>query len=328
MAVRLRPLIDDAEKSKEKGKKNQDRRAWKIEQAGALFTLIQKGHARKVEGRTVFSGFFQVFDEESKTPLLYKSLVRPMVKAVLSGRHATVFAYGTMGSGKTFTMQGDPTTKKGQAGIIQLAASDVFRFMKQDQSRQFSVKVSYFEICNEHIRDLLSDPDVDAESIASQEGSDPASPYRSLFSSSYLSNAGGEVMFDVRQVYVETVDEILELLMYGNKLLMQSPTDSNARSTLSHSCFRLSIESRNVNGSQGMVHSTTTPEVGRRSDFNFVDLAGSEKVNASNNSSSQQQREEVVQEGATINKRCVVQIIAMSCSLFYRSSSHCFLFDY
>lgn len=66
-------------------------------------TLTQKGHARKVEGRTVFH-FDQVFDEDTKTPLLYKSIARPMVQTVLKGKHATIFAYGQTGSGRSTSL--------------------------------------------------------------------------------------------------------------------------------------------------------------------------------------------------------------------------------
>jgi hypothetical protein len=78
---------------------NVDRRAWSIEKAGNMYALVQKGAARKVDGRTIFH-FDQVFDEDTKTPLLYKSIARPMVKNVLNGKHATIFAYGQTGSGK------------------------------------------------------------------------------------------------------------------------------------------------------------------------------------------------------------------------------------
>jgi hypothetical protein len=100
VAVRLRPLHEDTDKpTAEKRKKSTDKRAWNIEKVGAFDTLTQKGHARRVEGRTVFH-FDQVFDEDTKTPLLYKSIARPMVHTVLNGKHATIFAYGQTGSGK------------------------------------------------------------------------------------------------------------------------------------------------------------------------------------------------------------------------------------
>jgi hypothetical protein len=100
VAVRLRPLLEDADQpTAEKRKKVTDKRAWNIEKVGAFDTLSQKGHARRgVEGRTVFH-FDEVFDEDTKTPLLYKSIARPMVQTVLNGKHATIFAYGQTGSG-------------------------------------------------------------------------------------------------------------------------------------------------------------------------------------------------------------------------------------
>ena len=59
---------------------------------------MQKGVARKVDGRTLFN-FDLVFDEDTPTPFLYKSVAREMVHTVLNGKHATIFAYGQTGSG-------------------------------------------------------------------------------------------------------------------------------------------------------------------------------------------------------------------------------------
>lgn len=98
--VRLKPPREDekAPSTDKKKKPKVDKKAWNMQKTGALDTLIQKGTARKVEGRTVFH-FDQVFDEDAQTPLLYKSIARSMVHTVLNGKHATIFAYGQTGSG-------------------------------------------------------------------------------------------------------------------------------------------------------------------------------------------------------------------------------------
>lgn len=322
VAVRLRPLVGDNERQQQNDqRKNKpvDRRAWTIDKNGSTDTLVQKGHGRKVDGRTVFH-FDQVFDEDIKTPLLYKSIARPMVRSVLNGKHASIFAYGQTGSGKTFTMQGDGKAQSGQAGIIQLVASDLFRFMGQGEAarRKFSVKVSYFEIYNEKIRDLLSDE-------SSSNNSEPRKKNTSTLSADdevkIRTNASGEIVMNVSQPEVTNVDEVLELLIEGNTQRAVASTDMNAHSSRSHAVFRLTIESRNPEVEihlDGPIH-----DVVRVADFNLVDLAGSESVKMTNTNSAIRQR-----EGGNINKRyapvcCLFTILKV---LLTFSDLHLFFF--
>lgn len=285
VAVRLRPLLEDSEVPKEKRRKNQDKRAWKIEKMGSMDTLIQKGYARKVEGRTVFH-FDQVFDEDIKTPLLYKSIARPMVREFLNGKHASIFTYGQTGSGKTFTIQGDGMIGSGQAGIIQLVLSDLFRFTRKGEARKrdFEVKVSYFEIYNEKIRDLLSDDTRRTPSAKMHEM--PSGALNVEEEVKIRTNAFGETVVNVVQKKVSSVDEALEFLVKGNAHRTVASTDMNEHSSRSHSVFRLTVESRDVSEQDSL----------RVSDFNLVDLAGSESLKATNGSRTQQR------EGAMINK--------------------------
>ena len=288
--MRLRPLFEDAEGLRENRQKNLENRAWSTEKVGGMVSLAQKGYARNVEGRTIFH-FDQVFDEDAHTPLVYKSIARPMVRAVLNGKHATIFAYGQTGSGKTFTMQGEGKIGSGQAGIIQLVASDLFRFMRKGEAtkRDFGVKVSYFEIYNEKIRDLLSD---DAESASSDSNSLRTNQSDQV---KIRTNADGEIVVNVEKKHVFSVDETLALLIQGNAHRTVAATDMNAQSSRSHSVFRLTVESRSVDEQQPV--ESQGQKIFRVSDFNLVDLAGSESLKATNNTETRQR------EGATINKR-------------------------
>jgi hypothetical protein len=299
VAIRLRPLIGESENQNDKRKKkNIDQRAWTIEKHGSMDTLVQKGHARRIEGRTAFR-FDHVFDEDIQTPLIYKSIARPMVRSLLNGKHATIFAYGQTGSGKTFTMQGDGKAQSGQAGIVQLVASDLFRFMRQGETarRDFVVKVSYFEIYNEKIRDLLSNDSGSCQS----EGAEDRRNSPSLSSDEDVkirTNANGEIVMNVTQPEVKNVDEVLELLIEGNTLRVVAATDMNTHSSRSHAIFRLSVESRSPDQ---VVHlDSPLYDVVRVADFNLVDLAGSESVKMINTNSAVRQR-----ESGKINKRYV-----------------------
>jgi centromeric protein E len=269
--------------------------AWNIEKTGAMTTLIQKGSVRKAEGRTVFH-FDQAFDEDVQTPIVYKSIARPMVKSVLNGKHATIFAYGQTGSGKTFTMQGDGQ----KVGIIQLVTSDLFRYMRKGEAkkREFGIKVSYFEIYNEKIRDLLSD---DIVGNTSSSSSSPVINRKNREKEIKIrTNEHGEIVVNVIQKKVSNVDEAIELLIEGKSHRTVAATDMNEYSSRSHTVFRITVESRSrdiMNEQQQLPVESQGQEIVRISDFNLVDLAGSESLKSTNNTGTRQR------EGATINKR-------------------------
>ncbi|MGK3734040.1 MAG: hypothetical protein ACI8RD_008381, partial [Bacillariaceae sp.] len=304
--VRLRPLIEDSESplKEEKRKRNHHhqeniKRAWNIEKTGEKTTLIQKGSVRKAEGRTVFH-FDQAFDEDVQTPLVYKSIARPMVRSVLNGKHATIFAYGQTGSGKTFTMQGDGKMGSGQGGIIQLVTSDLFRYMRKGEAkkREFVVKVSYFEIYNENIRDLLSDDIV--RNISSSSSSPVTNRSNREKEIKIRTNEHGEIVVNVIQKKVSNFDEVIELLIEGKSHRTVAATDMNEYSSRSHTVFRITVESRSrdiMNEEQQLPVESQGQEIVRISDFNLVDLAGSESLKSTNNTGTRQR------EGAKINKR-------------------------
>lgn len=278
-------------------KKNTDKRGWNLQRGGGTDSLVQKGTARKKDGHTAFH-FDHIFDEDTKTPVLYMTIARPMVKTVLSGRHGTIFAYGQTGAGKTFTMQGDGKAASGQAGIIQMVASDLFRFMKQGAlaNRDYNTKVSYVEIYNEKIRDLLSD--ATCGSTASH-GTPNAQTNKNggdeLQEVTIRATSTGEIILNCVQTQVTTVDEVLDLLISGNANRIVAATDMNRHSSRSHAIFRLTVESKEKKG----VSPEAENEVTRISDFNLVDLAGSESVRLGTTSGVR------LREGAKINQRYV-----------------------
>jgi hypothetical protein len=93
-----------------------------------------------------------VFQGSENVPI-YSQSVRTLVYSTMEGYHGTVFAYGQTSSGKTYTMMGNDA----EPGIIPQAVSDVFQYIKKSEGmREFLLRVSYLEIYNETIRDLLS----------------------------------------------------------------------------------------------------------------------------------------------------------------------------
>ena len=85
---------------------------------------------------------------------VYVALGKPIVASVLSGYNATVFAYGQSGTGKSHTVHGTATEPE-QAGLVPRAVQDIFQAVA-DSSQQHLVRISYLEVYNEEVRDLLS----------------------------------------------------------------------------------------------------------------------------------------------------------------------------
>ncbi|XP_055833971.1 kinesin-like protein KIN-7D, mitochondrial isoform X3 [Solanum dulcamara] len=95
--------------------------------------------------------FDKVFGPDTSTQDVYEVAARPVVKAAMEGINGTVFAYGVTSSGKTHTMHGDHISP----GIIPLAIKDVFSIIQDTPGCEFLLRVSYLEIYNEVINDLL-----------------------------------------------------------------------------------------------------------------------------------------------------------------------------
>lgn len=138
VVCRFRPLNDSEEKS---GSKNITKFP-----ADTDDTVILAGKAYV---------FDKVFKPDTTQELVYNSTAKQIVEDVLSGYNGTIFAYGQTSSGKTHTMEGVLGVPKLQ-GIIPRIVQDIFNHIYSMDSRlEFLIKVSYFEIYLDKIRDLL-----------------------------------------------------------------------------------------------------------------------------------------------------------------------------
>ncbi|KAM7264895.1 hypothetical protein ACFE04_002578 [Oxalis oulophora] len=190
--------------------------------------------------------FDKVFGPHGTSQEVYEVSAKPVVKAAMEGVNGTVFAYGVTSSGKTHTMHGDQVSP----GIIPLAIKDVFS-MIQDVSvltpgREFLLRVSYLEIYNEVINDLL---DPTGQNLRVRE--------------------------DVQGTYVEGIKEevvlspghALSFIATGEEHRHVGSNNFNLLSSRSHTIFTMMIES-SAHGDDydGVVFSQ----------LNLIDLAGSE----------------------------------------------------
>jgi centromeric protein E len=235
----------------------------------------------------------KVFEEQTNTCQIYSDIVTDMVHSVTKeGRNGTVFAYGQTSSGKTFTMQGCDDSDS--TGIIQLAANDIFRYIKEENDAnthsEYSVRVSYVEIYNEELRDLLTD-----------------NKRKSSTTLVIREDKRGSISVEgLKEIAVNSLEQLMEVFRVGEANKSVGSTKMNDRSSRSHAILKIILERKTVlNPSdleQGKENTTDTNAsaliVNKTiSSLNLVDLAGSESVRHTGATGQQKK------EGGMINQR-------------------------
>ena len=181
---------------------------------------------------------------------VYNRVARNIVDNVLEGYNGTIFAYGQTGTGKTFTMEGDRSVPE-LKGIIPNSFAHIFgHIAKADDHLKFLVRVSYLEIYNEEVRDLLGKD----QSLRLEVKERPDV---------------GVYVKDLSVFMVNNADDMDKLMTMGNKNRSIGATQMNAHSSRSHAIFTITVEC-SEKGPDGQQHF----RVGK---LHLVDLAGSER---------------------------------------------------
>ncbi|GLJ14717.1 hypothetical protein SUGI_0238550 [Cryptomeria japonica] len=231
--------------------------------------------------------FDAVFPEDVEQQEVYNTSTAELVDAILHGRNACVFCYGTTGAGKTHTMLGTVKTP----GVMAMSIKDVFtKIGQQNCYHEPVVMLSYLEIYNESVKDLLS-------------------PGRPLVLRE--DKQGNVSSLGITQHRAHSTKEVMELLYQGNQNRTTASTRMNETSSRSHAIFQVMVEWK-VDG--GL--STVT----RKGKLSLVDLAGSERAVATD------QRTVRSTEGANINKSllalssCINALVERKRHIPYRDS--------
>ncbi|XP_012434886.1 kinesin-like protein KIN-7O [Gossypium raimondii] len=232
VTVRSRPLSSEDAKTS----------PWRIS-ANSIFI---PNHSTKFE-------FDRIFGEDCKTGEVYEARTKEIVAAAVRGFNGTVFAYGQTNSGKTHTMRGSAT----EPGVIPRAVHDLFDIIQQDVDREFLLRMSYMEIYNEEINDLL------------------APEHRKL--QIHESIERGIYVAGLREEIVASPQQVLDLMEFGESHRHIGETNMNLHSSRSHTIFRMIIESRDRT-EDGGGDSVSSCDAVRVSVLNLVDLAGSERA--------------------------------------------------
>uniref|UniRef100_A0A674P7P6 Kinesin family member 5A, a n=1 Tax=Takifugu rubripes TaxID=31033 RepID=A0A674P7P6_TAKRU len=231
---------------------------------GDLFLPKFQGDDSVVVGGKSFS-FDHVFPTNTTQEQVYNTCAKQIVKDVLYGYNGTIFAYGQTSSGKTHTMEGklhDPH----QMGIIPRIAEDIFNHIfAMDENLEFHIKVSYFEIYMDKIRDLL---DVTKTNLSVHEDKNRV-PF----------------VKGCTERFVSSPEEVMDVIDEGKSNRHVAVTNMNEHSSRSHSIFLINIKQEHVETEQKL-----------SGKLYLVDLAGSEKVSKTGAAGA------VLDEAKNINK--------------------------
>ncbi|XP_078530834.1 kinesin-like protein KIF24 [Lissotriton helveticus] len=183
--------------------------------------------------------FDEVFSEALTNQDVYMRTAYPLIQHLFNGGHASCFAYGQTGAGKTYTMIGTPQNP----GLYALTAKDIFRQLEMSQpKRNLLVWISFYEIYCGQLYDLLNGR---KRLFAREDGNHVVQ------------------IVGLREVQVESVELLLEVIHKGSRERSTGATGVNSDSSRSHAIIQIQVKD------------SARRMFGRMS---FIDLAGSERA--------------------------------------------------
>ncbi|KAK0649259.1 P-loop containing nucleoside triphosphate hydrolase protein [Cercophora newfieldiana] len=265
VVARIRPLLE-----KEHGK-DVIVRADSVEEGKPL--TIVKIPSPKNESEEFSFAFNGVYEQSTTQEELFTAEVAPHIKALFQGLDVTIFAYGVTGTGKTHTMRGG--LKLAERGVIPRLLSNVFRRGKKiakdtDGDTTVQVALSYYEIYNDKVFDLLEPPEKRTPSGLPLREKD-----------------GKTIVVGLSERSCEDLKDFEKLYIEANNNRVTASTKLNAHSSRSHAILRVKV-------------TQTTGDMVRESTASAIDLAGSEDNRRTDNG-----KERLI-ESAAINKSLFV----------------------
>jgi len=214
--------------------------------------------------------FNNIFTENNNNKDVFDIAIKPIIRNVINGYNSTALAYGVTGTGKTHTIFGDLSLQNGEDGISIKACDYLFRKLSSQYFEdEFIIKVSYIEIYNENVIDLLNNENNSGSLMIIED------PNKGV----YCPN--------VKEFIINNSLELKKIICQGNKRRTMAPTNQNKFSSRSHAILQISLERKSFNEKNNNFDIFF-------SKFLMVDLAGSERGGLEKG----KRRE----EGANINK--------------------------
>ena len=220
VCVRLRPVLGD---------EREDSIAWTWEQ-NTIYPkqeFCRKGSGQSNHVHFVPFTYDNLFYPEHTNIDIFNGVVKNIAFQCLLGYHGSVFTYGQTSSGKTFTMNGSSS----QPGIIPQAIYYCFETIQDHfADREFLFRVSYIEVYNEQVKDLLSN--------------EPPSSNTQPIKLQFDPRCGSTVLTGVIEQVVFNTSQVLALLKAGEAQRHVGTTSMNDKSSRAHTIFKLTVESR------------------------------------------------------------------------------------
>ncbi|KAI9740393.1 MAG: kinesin-like protein Klp8 [Cirrosporium novae-zelandiae] len=248
----LLPPPDAAEKSRKGGSKGGDHNDKKVFAFDKSYWSFNRSDPN-------FAGQSNLFDD----------LGAPLLDNAFQGYNNCIFAYGQTGSGKSYSMMGYGD----EAGVIPQICRNMFERiteLQKDKHLSCTVEVSYLEIYNEKVRDLLN---------PTTKGNLKVREHPST----------GPYVEDLAKLVVQSFQEIDNLMDEGNKARTVAATNMNETSSRSHAVFTLTLTQKRHDAETSM----DTEKVAK---ISLVDLAGSERATSTGATGAR------LKEGAEINR--------------------------
>ncbi|KAF9820955.1 hypothetical protein IEO21_00932 [Rhodonia placenta] len=180
--------------------------------------FVPPGTKRYKDRRFIFD---RVFDYQARQQDVYHGTAKPLLSNLLEGYNATIFAYGATGCGKTHTISGTDA----DPGIIYLTMADLFQQIEDKREENIiDVVVTFLEIYNEEIRDLLAEPGTPTPRGGLQIREDK-----------------NVKVVGLTELRPRSADEVKEIVLLGNSRRTQSPTHANETSSRSHAVLQVHV---------------------------------------------------------------------------------------
>ncbi|KNE61495.1 hypothetical protein AMAG_06314 [Allomyces macrogynus ATCC 38327] len=226
--------------------------------------------------------FDHVFPPDTPQRNVYDQCVAPLIDKFLDGFNATILAYGQTGSGKTYSMGTglDGNVHTENQGIVPRAIYALFADLprRYPPPSSYTVKVSFLELYNEELVDLLNPAREPAPGAA------PSRPGTAASTSSRGGDLGVRIREDefgnikwlnAREEECTSPEQLLGFLAKGSLCRTTGSTDMNMVSSRSHAIFSVALQLTKVNEELEETKEITCK-------FHFVDLAGSERLKKTN----------------------------------------------
>ncbi|GJJ12126.1 hypothetical protein Clacol_006367 [Clathrus columnatus] len=256
-----------------------------------------------------------VFGPEADQSLVYTDVVAPILDQVLNGYNCTIFAYGQTGTGKTHTMQGDLTlTHLGNpspnAGMIPRVLFKLFQYLENNVA-DYSVKLSFLELYNEELRDLLT-PDPQTPTQGSQSSTTGATQQPNQLKIFDDASKRGVFIQGLEEVPVKDAAGAILLLTRGSQRRQIASTKFNDHSSRSHSIFSITVHLKET--------SSLGDDLLKVGKLHLVDLAGSENIGRSGAENKRAREAGMINQSLLTLGRVINALVEKSSHVPYRES--------